>query len=459
LTTVAPPTLSDPLIPGAAAPLPPRPWSHLQRILFRISFVYFLLFVFCYGNGSILSFYGPVGLWIDAKLRWPLDHLADFLAAHLFHITGIGATHHPSGSGDTAVQWVQEGLFLALALAGGLLWSAVAAVRGHRRIEYSTAHAWLRFALRLTCGSFMLGYGFAKAFPHQMQPISSAILNEPVGNMAPMTMLWSLIALHPAYEIICGIVEVVGGTLLLFRRTALLGALLSAFVMANVLLYNLFFDVPVKLFAANLLLALVFITLPDWHAMLRFFVLHRPAAPTGVWIPPASRRSFRIATRAIEILLVGTLLIMSPYSGYEEWHDWVKLGATHPGYVGAWHIQTPSAATLASPEHDPITDIYIDRPSLVRSRSSSGELWRTWLDSDPKTPAQINLTVYAPPGSSGDFHWTLVDPNHLTLAPVPSKGSKATPPPALTLTRIPQPTHYFLLDRGSHWVNEWGMER
>jgi hypothetical protein len=50
---------------------------------------------------------------------------------------------------------------------------------------------WLRFLLRLTVAIFMIGYGLDKLFPFQMQPLSIAILNEPVGNLSPMTFLWA----------------------------------------------------------------------------------------------------------------------------------------------------------------------------------------------------------------------------------------------------------------------------
>jgi hypothetical protein len=48
------------------------------------------------------------------------------------------------------------------------------------------------------------------------------------------------------------------------------------------------------------------------------------------------------------------------------------------------------------------------------------------------------------------------DPTHLVLTPT---GKDAKNDGTLTLARIPLPTHYPLLDRGFHFVNEWGLER
>ena len=302
----------DPLLPSPAATPVPAHWTPLSRVAFRIAFLYFFCFLFFFGNGTIFQIFPVVGDWIEKGLTWPFNHLAEWTGRHIFHLTGIAAHWHPTGSGDTTLNWILSGLFVVFAIAGGLLWSLIATLRGSRRTEYQTLYAWLRFGLRLTVGMFMLEYGVTKVFPLQMAPISIAILNEPVGQSAPMTLLWSLIGMNPLYEMICGLAEVTGGVLILFRRTALIGAIFSAFVMANVVLYNFFFDVPVKLFALGLLLAQLFIILPDAPALFRFFWKHQPAAPSGIWIPPVERRAFRIATRTIELVFTIAFLLVIP---------------------------------------------------------------------------------------------------------------------------------------------------
>jgi len=113
-----------------------------------------------------------------------------------------------------------------------------------------------------------------------------------------------LIGSSPIYEGICGYAELLAGILLLFRRTALFGALLASFVLLNVLLDNLFFDVPVKIYAAHLLFFALFLTLPDAGQLFRFFWLHQPAAPMGVWTPPANQLWFRRTILGVEIALV-----------------------------------------------------------------------------------------------------------------------------------------------------------
>ena len=70
--------------------------------------------------------------------------------------------------------------------------------------------------------------------------------------------------------------------LLLWRRTAILGSLLAIVAMGQVFLLNLFYDVPVKIIAGELLLIAIALTVPYAPNLLRA-ALNRPA-PTPV--PP-----------------------------------------------------------------------------------------------------------------------------------------------------------------------------
>jgi hypothetical protein len=467
----APETAVSAPLPATALASPSAPWSPATRFGFRIVFLYFCCFILFGSNGTLLQAFPVVGGWLEDKLSWPFNHLAEFTGQHLFHLTGIAAHWHPSESGDTAMNWIQCGLLLSFAVIGGILWTVTAHLRDNRQTEYSTLHAWLRFFLRLTCGMFMVGYGLAKVFPFQMPPPSVAILTEPAGNMAPMTFLWNLIGLNPVYEIICGSAEVLGGILLLYRRTALAGALFSTFVITNVVLYNFCYDVPVKLFAVNLLLGCIFLALPDAFSLCRFFWSHKPAAPTAVWVPPASRRAGRIAILVTEIVFAAAFLVVQPILMTIGWHHLQVALRTPSPLTGAWHLDAthPASGAFIDPEGLPVTDLYVASSGRAYMRSSDGELWIAPVNLDAKKHT-VRLNCYFIHGPT-NYAWQLSDPSHLTLTTVPPDASKpgdkrksakpAAPftPAVLTLTRTPTPTHYPLLERGFHWISEWRYER
>jgi hypothetical protein len=440
-------------------------WPSWGRLGFRIAFIYFAVSMVSFqGNATIFRIFPVVGDWIGAGLHWPVRFLAEWAGTRVFHLKGLAARWLPSGSGDTELNWIANGWFLLIALGGGLLWTAGAAAAGSPRTEYQTLHAWLRFGLRLTCGMFMMSYGLAKLYPRQMAPISIAILNEPIGASSPMTLLWSLIGMNPWYETICGAAEVAAGALLLIRRTALAGALLSAFVMANVVLYNLFFDVPVKLFALNLLAALLFLVLPDAPALVGFFWKHQPSAPSGVWIPPLPGPRLRLVLRSAEGVFVLGFLVYLPVMAGIDWLKYHQAARVPTPLAGAWKLDTHPAekGPFLDPEGRPMTDLYIDTAVRAFLRSADGELWRTNVQVDG---AERTIRLSRQLGEPATYGWSMPDANHLVLRSVPSRppakaaGVTASAAAGLTLTRTPVPDHYPLLDRGFHWVNEWGLER
>jgi hypothetical protein len=54
------------------------------------------------------------------------------------------------------------------------------------------------------------------------------------------------------------------------------------------------------------------------------------------------------------------------------------------------------------------------------------------------------------------YNFVQPNPDSYILTPT---GKDAKTAATLTLSRVPLPAHYPLLERGFHWVNEWGLER
>jgi hypothetical protein len=442
-----------PLADQQAPSLHPEPtatphWSLPAKIAFRFAFLYLVLYMFCNGNVTVFTIFQPfpsVERFLRPILFQPLASLTQWWAVRAFHLTGIAATWHFDGSGDTALNYLLCVTFLGIALAGTLLWSLL----DRRRPHYQTLYAWLRFLIRLNVGMGMLQYGFYKVFPIQMQPPNLAVLNEPLGQTSPMTLLWTLLGLSPWYERVCGLAEVLGGLLILFRRTAFTGALLSAFVMTNVVLYNFFFDVPVKLYAVHLLLMAVFVMLPDLKPLWDFLVLHRPAQLQGVWVPPASRLGFRRATAIVEVAFF--VFAIAGYLKYdsERYHAYTASVRPSP-LIGLWTLDaaSPPPRMIAG---TPWQEISIDNLTRGMARSPDGQLWRMILT---ENDAAHTLKMTSRGGSGAvTYTWSVPAPNHLILT---TSGPAAA---TMTLTRVPTPATYSVLTRGFHLVSEWGYER
>jgi hypothetical protein len=359
----------------------------------------------------------------------------------------VAATWHNTGSGDTAQNWILVGLFAAIAFVTTLVWSVV----DRKREGYPVLYAWLRFIIRLMLGMSMLWYGFDKVLPMQMQPPSLAVLNEPFGQLSPFSLLWSMIGTMPVYEMICGCAEVLAGVLLLVRRTSLAGALLTTFVMTNVLLYNLFFDVPVKLFAAHLVLFALFVILPDVKPLFRFFVLNKSAEPKGVWVPPVSRAGMLKAMKIAEVCYLVLAVVTSANAINNRWTAF-KEGQKPSPLIGAWTVTDASPAPIKTAEDRPWTNIYFDNTYRAMVRDNSGQLWRYNLKYDAAKHT-VNILGWDGPTK---FTWKVDDTNHLTLTG--PNSSSHMQPETLQLERQPTAKSYVLYDRGFHLVNEWGYE-
>jgi len=449
-STLAPPVTESPA---------PAQWSFTTRLAFRFVFCYFMIYALCCGNATVWEALLPVaGDFIENWLAWPFFHAAQWLAQHWFHVQGVGAKLHPTGSGDTAISWIALGIMLSVAILAAAIWTALSEFKPVRPTAYPRLFAWFRFTIRLTLGVSMFAYGMAKVFPLQMPPPSLAVLNEPFGNLSPMTLLWTLIGLHPGYEMVCGSAEVIAGVLILFRRTALLGALVTAFVVTNVVLYNFFFDVPVKIYAAHLLLMSLVVIAPDAHSLFRFFWLHEPAVPRAPWFPSTSRRWLRRTIFGVECWLAFVVGVVLPVVLAISLFGQMKSARSRMALNGQWHLETATLNGQPNPyltgDGLPMTDIFLEPSGRAMVRDSATVLWRGGFNYDEKKHT-VNFNSL---GSGGGLTYNLTqpDPTHIVLTPT---GNDAKTAGTLTLTHVSLPTHYPLLDRGFHFVNEWGLER
>jgi hypothetical protein len=125
--------------------------------------------------------------------------------AHLSSERPSDAQFHPTGSGDTTLDYIQVFCFFLISFIIAVVWS----ILDRRRSNYSALYPWLRLAVRFTLAFTMLSYGFAKVFPLQFggQP-SMLKLTESVGELSPMGILWTMMSVSTPYTVFCGLAEV-----------------------------------------------------------------------------------------------------------------------------------------------------------------------------------------------------------------------------------------------------------
>jgi hypothetical protein len=427
----------------------PARWSLPTRVAFRFVFCYLLLYAACCGNATLWEVLPLVGLRAEGLAAHPFNHLAQWLGP-VFHLHGAGAHLHASGFGDRALDWIAALLMAVLAVAATAMWS----VLDRRRMEYRTLFAWLRFTLRLTLAVGMLVYADMKIFPIQIGPPMLPVLNETVGHTSRMTMLWTVLGLSPTYEILCGVTEFVAGGLLLFRRTALAGTLLAGVILTNIMLFDVFFDIPVKLYSANLLLMTLVLAAPDVRPLLQFFWNHRAAAPTQGWVPSPHGRNGRRMIVVVEAAFAVMFCLVLPLQK-RKLYVAMERNIRHPNpLTGEWHLEASAADGVSTPyltgDGQPLSDLFLEPSGRITMRAADGTLWpggRTDYAHE-RLEMMSSAHLFVP--------YTIVRPDATHLMLTPAQGA---PYPEMRLRRVPLPKTYPLLETGSHLVNEWGYER
>jgi hypothetical protein len=157
---------------------------------------------------------------------------------------------------------------------------------------------WLRYL-----SAFLLfTYASSKLLGRQFS-LPPEIALRPAGSLTGYQLAWLYYGHSHAYAVILGLIQLAGGALLLFRKTALLGAALMLPVMTNILMINVFFFIAWGAMGTS---AFIF-------ASMLAVLWHGRRALVGVfWTDqagePASVRRFHRTLAALIVLLVITLM-------------------------------------------------------------------------------------------------------------------------------------------------------
>jgi hypothetical protein len=164
-------------------------WSQGARITFRFAFVYLILYCLPTDGGRQDLFLSVIPFDTSRLAEWlaiPWRALGSWTAIHVFHLSGPVTRFHPTGSGDTTLDYIQVFCFFVISAVSALVWSIV----DRRRPNYNLLYPWLRLAVRFTLAFTMLSYGFAKVFPLQFGRAPSLIkLTQNIGDSSPMGLL------------------------------------------------------------------------------------------------------------------------------------------------------------------------------------------------------------------------------------------------------------------------------
>ncbi|MGZ6144189.1 MAG: hypothetical protein ACXWLM_12680, partial [Myxococcales bacterium] len=418
------------LQPADLPPAAPAPaWTPLRRAWFRFGFSLLLLHLLPFPLGII-----PRTEMFASWYRAIWNEAVPWAAAHLLRLSGpVGS--FGSGSGDRTWDHVYLFSLATVSLGAAAIWSAL-----DRRPRYDLLRSALRVYVRYWLATVMLQYGLAKVFPMQFpQPSASALLGT-FGDASPMHLLWIFMGFSPAYTAFAGAAECLGGALLFFRRTTLLGALILVGVLGNVVMLNLCYDVPVKLYSSLYLAVAVSLAWPDAARMARFFLLNRLVEPADLGTPRLSPRGRRIQLAAKAALIA--LLAGSTFG-----HVWTATHRPPDPLQGLYVVeQFKGGRPWKLVEITPLT-LLVLREDGSQSRHSLGP-----YDAADSTLMIFDGNAGGAPGKSWTLSAKLLDGGLLLEGALGDEAVQAR------LRKTDRPP-FKLTTRGFHFINEFPWNR
>ena len=279
-------------------------WPFWRKILFRFVVIYTFFYAFPLQWVGQLPIINVFGEWYGQIEKWSVE-LAN---QYIFHIKDVLIS--PAGSGDTSYVYAYLCLITLIAVIGTLIWTLL----DRHRKNYEQGYYWLLIALRYYVAMVSFLYGIIKLFALQMTFPSLSQLATPLGDLSPMRLSWFFIGYSTPYEFFSGAAECLAGFLLIYRRTSTLGAFIAAAVFMNVMMLNLSYNIPVKLFSIHLFVYSMVLLISDAQRLLDFFVFNRATTPVPTYeLPKKWMQNGRLLLKAAFVIL---FIIMPFYSSY-----------------------------------------------------------------------------------------------------------------------------------------------
>jgi hypothetical protein len=99
----------------------------------------------------------------------------------------------------------------------------------------------------------MFIYGGAKIFQFD----GASEIEKTVSEMTGMELMWAFYGYSKSYAITLGLFEIIGGTLILLKRTRIIGCLFTSTILVNVILQDIYFEVHLGALKAAILYQLL----------------------------------------------------------------------------------------------------------------------------------------------------------------------------------------------------------
>ena len=433
-------------------------WKLSRKISFRFFCSFFILYIFPFPLNSV-PFGAEINKISEKILGW---YYAAFEYVTVFWhwlTPGVGKTllnlENPitiftNGSGDTTYDYVLVLTMILLSILICIGWS----ILDRNRKNYNTAYYWLCVLIRYYLAVIMLSYGFSKVFHLQMPYPFLSRLVQPYGDSSPMGLAWTYVGQSKAFSAFVGWSEVICGLLLFFRKTTLVGALLTLIVMGNVVVVNLCYDIPVKLFSSVLEIMALYLAAPYLKKIYQAFIQHKPIHINNYYQPVFTKRWQAIGIKILKVLIIADALFSGVKGSIDQGKQYGD-NAPKPPLYGIYNT------VLVVRNNDTIPPLTTDTSRWKQIIVQSNNYARIKLMNDTLRNYNFKVDtalrkaiVFANWDTLNKINFNYItDADYLTFT-----GKFKNDSLFIKLKRFDE-KNFRLMSRGFHWINEYPYNR
>ncbi len=351
-------------------------WKQSTKTAFRFVFIYFFV-------QSI-----PIFDWRYYQLIFSINWTA------LRYEDIFNLAHYQSQFFSGTQSFVNWFVVAIIALIGTGIWTNL---DKEKTKNYDKLYYWLRVVVRYRLAIGIIAYGFIKFFPLQSPYPSISNLNTNYGDFTRWKLFSLSLGVVPNYELFLGLVEIVAGLLLFWRKTASIGALIVIFFTGNVFMSNLAYEGGEYVYSFYLVILALFTLAYDAQRLANLFVWQRPATPNRFKIVFSGKDKYiRWALKGFLIFFFVVLYAFKTGYGYKHDSYQIPTGKGLPAASGIYNV------SLFIINHDTIP--YSETDS-VRWRDVVFEKWAT-LSIRTNSAVVIDSTNIERPGARNDINRT-----------------------------------------------------
>lgn len=371
-------------------------WTNTEKLAFKFFGIYFFLQVLPLDGRFFKHLF---------SINWLNVGYAD-----IFYLS----KYAPSFVGnDNFINWL---IIAIIAGIGTFVWDSIY----KKDINYDQLYYWIRVLVRYRLAIGVIAYGFLKFFPIQSPIPSISNLNTEYGDFTAWKLFSLGLGVVPSYQSFLGLVEIVGGLLLLNRKTTTIATLIILPFAGNVAISNIAYEGGEYVYAFYLISLALYLFAFDAIRLFNLLSLEKPTLPNT--FQPIFNKKWNQARVAIKF---GYVLFFVIFYGLKTYGGYQKGGYHFPAQKG---LDNTAGLYNVSEFKWNNQNIPYSKTDTIRWQNVVFEQWNTISIKSNKAvllehlPSEEifkedSLRVYELSGSQGRHYYQYsVDPSKSTLS-------------------------------------------